>query len=45
MVNKEGRVIAGPESAEQRWRKSKRWDMRWSLVGTQQNGKEMMWAR
>lgn len=42
---KDGRVVVGPESAEQRWRKSKKWDMRWSLLGTQQDGKEMTWAR
>lgn len=35
MVNKDRRVGVGPESAQQRWSKSKEWDMRWSLLGTQ----------
>jgi len=44
-VRKDERVAEDGAKAEQRQSKMKEWDMRWSLQGTQQDGKEMMWTR
>lgn len=39
------RGAEGPENAVQTWSKTKEWDMKWSLLGTQQDGKKMMRER